>query len=142
MKTTGFLAAVLVALAGLAACETLSPTPVYTARFGDDLVAAGFAVKVATSPAQVAMLARLPQHRFVSRFRGDVVRYALADSTLCGCLYLGDQNALNQLQANRIAQHLYDQQQLAAVTFQDALWDWGAWGSWGESYSFTFGPGW
>ena len=139
MKTVLLAIAVLV---GLAACETLPQTPVYTARFGDNLVAAGFAVKVATTPAQVAMLARLPQHRFVARFKGDVVRSAFADSTLCGCLYLGDQNALERFRANRIAQQIYDQQQLAAVAFNDALWDWGAWGSWGESYNFTFGPGW
>ena len=142
MKTLTLITALIVALAGLTACETLSQTPLYTAQFGDDLVTAGFAVKVASTPAQVAMLARLPQHRFVSRIKGDTVRYAFADSTLCGCLYLGDQNSLNQLRANRIAQQIYDQQLLAAAAFQDALWDWGAWGSWGESYSFSFGPGW
>jgi hypothetical protein len=142
MKTLTLIATLIVGFTGLTACSTLSQTPVYTAQFGDSLLAAGFAVKVATTPAQVAMLARLPQHRFVSRFKGDTVRYAFADSTLCGCLYLGDQNAMNQLRANRIAQQIYDQQLLAAVAFQDALWDWGAWGSWGESYNFTFGPGW
>jgi hypothetical protein len=139
MKTVVLAIAVL---AGLTACETLPQTPVYTAQVGDNLMAAGFAVKVANTPAQVAMLARLPQHRFVSRIKGDVVRYAFADSTLCGCLYLGTQDALDRFRANRIAQQIYDQQQLAAVAFSDALWDWGAWGSWGETYNFAFGPGW
>jgi hypothetical protein len=139
MKTVMLALAVL---AGLTACEILPQTPVYTAQVGDNLMAAGFAVKVANTPAQVAMLARLPQHRFVSRFKGGVVRYAFADSTLCGCLYLGDQNALDRFRANRIAQQIYTQQQLAAVAFNDALWDWGAWGSWGENYNFAFGPGW
>ena len=125
--------AALAVLAALAACETLPQTPGYTAQFGDGLGAAGFAVKVATTPPQVAMLARLPQHRFVSRFKGDVVRYVFADATLCGCLYLGDPNALTQLRAYQIAQHTYIEQLLAAVAFEDSLWDWGAWGSWGES---------
>jgi len=139
MKTVMLVIAVLT---GLAACETLPQTPLYTAQFGDNLVAAGFAVKIANTPPQVAMLARLPQHRFVSRIKGNVVRYAFADSTLCGCLYLGDQSALDRFRANRIAQQIYNQQQLAAVAFNDALWDWGAWGSWGENYNFAFGPGW
>jgi len=132
----------MVAMAGLTACETLPQTPVYTAQFGDSLVAAGFMVKTATTPAQVSMLARLPQHRIVSRIKNDTVRYVFADSTLCGCLYLGDQSALDRFRNNQVAQQIYNQQQLAAIGYADALWDWGAWGSWGENYSFAFAPGW
>jgi hypothetical protein len=131
-------------LAALTGCVTTSLSgPVFTAQKGDDLVAAGFMVKTASTPAQIAMLARMPQRRIVSRINSDgTFRYVLADSTLCGCIYLGDQNAYEHFRSNQIDQNLASAAQLAAIGYADALWDWGAWGSWGQQYSFAYGTGW
>jgi len=58
------------------------------------------------------MLARLPADKFVMRQNGDRVHYVYADPLVCGCLYVGTQQAYNQYKANELAQHLADEQQL------------------------------
>jgi len=89
------------------------------------------------------MLARLPADKFVMRQNGDRVHYVYADPLVCGCLYVGTQQAYNQYKANELAQHLADEQQLTAQTYSDARWRWDAWGPWGPNPGFAYGAwGW
>ena len=89
------------------------------------------------------MLHRLPAHTFVQRVNGDVVHYVYADPLVCGCLYVGTQQAYNQYKANQLQQNLADEQQMTAQTYSDASWNWGAWGPWppaGPGFGFVYGP--
>ena len=104
----------------------------------DYLAAAGFIVRPANTPARIAMLQRLPPHRFVQRVRGDDVSYVYADPLVCGCLYVGSQQAYGRFRAAQQARQLADEQQMTAETYQDAAWNWGAWG---PGFGPGFGPG-
>jgi hypothetical protein len=137
----GIAAALLLTICGLGACETQR-----VEEREDLLSAAGFIVRPANTPERKDMLARLPPHKFVQRVNGDVVHYVYADSLVCGCLYVGTQQAYNQFKANQLQQNLADEQQMTAQTYSDAAWNWGAWGPWtpvGPVPGFVYGPpGW
>jgi hypothetical protein len=136
------LAAMLVAVLA-SACE--SQQQIVSDR-EDKLAAAGFVIKPANTPQRQAMLARLPAHKFVTRQNGDVIHYVYADPLVCGCLYVGTQQAYNQYKANQLAQHLADEQLMSAQAYSDAAWQWEAWGPWGPpapGFGFVYGPyGW
>jgi hypothetical protein len=132
----------LLVAGALSACETQRQR---ISEHEDQLSAAGFIIKPANTPDRQAMLARLPANKFVMRLNGDRIHYVYADPLVCGCLYVGTQQAYNQYKANELAQHLANEQQLTAQTYSDASWSWGAWGPWGPSpgYGFTYGAwGW
>ncbi len=107
----------------------------------DNLAAAGFVVRPANTPERQAMLARLPPHKFVQRVNGDVVHYVYADPSVCNCLYVGTQQAYNQYKRDQQQKQLADEQQMNADMYSDAAWNWNAWGPWGPSYGFRYGPG-
>ena len=129
----------LLGACGLTACQTQQQQ---VEQREDLLSAAGFIVRPANTPERQAMLHRLPPHKFVQRVNGDVVHYVYADPLVCGCLYVGTQQAYNQYKANQLQQHLADEQQMAADTYSDAAWNWGAWGPWtaGPGFGFAYGP--
>lgn len=125
-------------LGNLGACESVQQR---VAEHEDKLSAAGFIVKPANTPARQEMLKKLPPNQFVRCENGDTIHYVYADQIVCGCLYVGTQEAYNRFKANELAQHLADEEQLTAHTYFDASWNWGAWGPWGR-YRFSYGPGW
>ena len=126
-------------IALLSACQT--PQERVSER-EDNLAAAGFIVRPANTPERRAMLAKLPPNRFVQRVKGDNVHYVYADPLVCGCLYVGSQQAFSQYKRHEQEQHLADEQQMTAQTYSDAAWNWGAWGPWGPSFGFGYGYGW
>jgi hypothetical protein len=142
-KTAGAAAGLLLSVGLLAGCQSMPPD---FGAYEDKLAAAGFIMKPANTPERQAMLARLPPHRFLVRQKGNVVHYVYADQLVCDCLYVGTQQAYDQYRANQLAQHLTDERQLAALTFDDAGWSWNAWGPWGQpdsNFGFVYGPiGW
>jgi hypothetical protein len=123
----------------LSACQT--PQQQVSQR-EDNLAAAGFIVRPANTPERRAMLAKLPPNRFVQRVKGDDVHYVYADPLVCGCLYVGSQQAYSQYKRHEQEQHLADEQQLTAQSYSDAAWNWGAWGPWGPGFGFGYGYGW
>jgi hypothetical protein len=137
MKTSGMLIALLLGVGALSACQTQQQAVL---QHEDNLSAAGFLVRIANTPDRQAMLNRLPPHRFVQRVNGDVVTYVYADPLVCGCLYVGSQQAYNQYKANQMQQNLADEQQMAADAYADASWNWNAWGPWGP-VGPIYGPG-
>jgi hypothetical protein len=133
-------AGILLGGASLTACESQQQR---VEDREDLLAAAGFIVRPANTPERQDMLHRLPPHTFVQRVNGDVVHYVYADPLVCGCLYVGTQQAYNQYKANQLQQHLADEQQMTAQTYSDASWNWGAWGPWtpvGPGFGFAYGP--
>jgi len=125
-------------LAGtLSACETDHQI---ISEHEDRLSAAGFIIKPANTPERQSMIARLPANKFVMRQNGDDIHYVYADPLVCGCLYVGTQEAYNRYKADEFAQRLADEQQIAAQTYSDATW---SWGPWGPGVGFAYGAwGW
>jgi hypothetical protein len=134
------LGGLLLGLGALAACQTQQQI---VTQHEDNLSAAGFVVRPANTPERQAMLHRLPAHQFVQRVNGNAVHYVYADPLVCGCLYVGTQQAYNQYKLHQQQQHLADEQQMTAQTYADPAWNWGAWGPWGPGagpYGFVYGP--
>lgn len=129
------LAAVLV----LGAC--VSPQE-RVAQKEDQLAAAGFIVRPANTAQRRAMLRDLPPHRFLQRVHGDSVTYVYSDPLVCGCLYVGSQQAYDHYRLLMAQQKIADEQEMAAQMYNNAAWEWGAWGPWGPGFGFGPGPGW
>jgi len=139
MLATGLGAGVFFGVCLLSACETQQQR---VEQHEDNLSAAGFLISPANTPERQAMLHRLPPHQFIQRVNGDVVHYVYADPLVCGCLYVGTQQAYNQYKANQLQQNLADEQQMTAQTYSDAAWNWSAWGPWSPApgFGFVYGP--
>ena len=139
-------AAVTCVLAGICALTACQTAPPNFAAYEDGLAAAGFVRKLADTPQRQAMLARLPPNQFLIRQNGDVIHYVYADPILCGCLYVGTQQAYDQFRANQQQQNIANEQQTAAQMYQDAAWSWDTWGPWGpvtSGFGFVYGAsGW
>jgi hypothetical protein len=106
----------------------------------DDLSAAGFTVMIADTAARQDMMNRLPPNQFVQRVRADAVSYVYADPVVCGCLYIGTQQAFDQYVSNQRLD-FEEAQRIAYLNFYDATWNWDAWGPWGP-LGPIYGPGW
>ncbi len=130
--------AFLFAIGALSACQTLQQR---VAEHEDNLAAAGFIVRPANTPERKAMLKRLPPHRFVQRTKGDAVYYVYADPLVCGCLYVGSQQAYGRYVQHQQQQQLADEQQMTAQMYSDDNWNWGPWGM-GEGFGYGMGFGW
>jgi hypothetical protein len=131
----------LIVVFAIAACQSQSAL---VTQNEDKLAAAGFVVRPANTPERIAMLKRLPPHQFVQRANGNVVHYVYADPLVCGCLYVGTQQAYNQYKLHQLQQHLADEQLMTAQTYSDTTWNWQGWGPWGSpGFGFVYGPaGW
>ncbi len=122
------------------ACQT---TPPDVGAYEDSLAAAGFEKKIADTPERQAMLRRLPIDQFVIRQFGGTLHYVYADPLVCGCLYLGTEQAFQQYLHNQQMANLASQEQMVAQMYEDQAWSWGAWGPWGPGMGFVYGPmGW
>lgn len=94
------------------------------------LAAAGFQVRYAETPQQVANLKELTQRKLVAHPQEDGVRYVYADAAGCKCLYAGDEKAYQRYEKLVVTERVAEQQQMAAEMNEDAAMDWGAWGPW------------
>lgn len=131
----------LIAVSAIIGCQSQSAL---VTQNEDNLAAAGFVVRPANTPERIAMLNRLPPHHFVQRANGDIVHYVYADPLVCGCLYVGTQQAYSQYKLHQQQQRLADEQLMTAQTYTDTTWNWGAWGPWGPpGFGLAYGPvGW
>jgi DNA-binding MarR family transcriptional regulator len=133
-------AASLLGLILLSACQS---TPPDVAAHEDKLAAAGFVMRIADTPERRSMLSRLPIDQFVIRQSGNTIHYVYADPLVCGCLYVGTEQAFAQYQQNQRLANLANQEQLIAQMYEDPAWSWGAWGPWAPSMGFVIGrAGW
>jgi hypothetical protein len=81
----------------------------------DLLASAGFVPKRANSAARMASMKALPPHQFVTRNRNGKTLYLYADPTVCGCIYVGDQNAYNQYRQQMAARQTATDAQIRAI---------------------------
>jgi hypothetical protein len=138
-----FATSFLIGVGAIMGCQSQSAI---VTEHEDNLAAAGFIVRPANTPERQAMLNRLPPHQFVQRMNGDTVHYIYADPLVCGCLYVGTQQAFNQYKFHQQQQNLANEQLMAAQAYSDAAWNWDAWGPWVPpvgpyGFGFVYGPG-
>jgi hypothetical protein len=60
---------------------------------------AGFIVRVADTPATIARLKTVPARTFIRRVKAGRAYYMYVDPNLCKCVYLGNQDAMNNYRA-------------------------------------------
>lgn len=94
------------------------------------LAAAGFQVRPADTPAKLADLDRLAQHKLVRHDRDGTVTYVYADATDCKCLYSGDEQDYDAFQKLQVQEDIAEQEQMAAAMNQQAAMNWELWGPW------------
>ena len=95
------------------------------------LAAAGFQMKQAQTPEQLANVQGLPQRRLIPHTKDGYVLYVYADAATCQCVYVGTENNYQQYQKMVFEQNLADEQEMTAEVNNEASMDWGAWGPWG-----------
>lgn len=103
----------------------------------------GFSHEAGQHPGTADDAGEAAPHRFLIRQSGNATHYVYADPLVCDCLYVGTQQAYDRYRSNQLAEHLASEQQLAALTYQDAFWSWTAWGPWGvpgANFGFVYGP--
>ena len=94
------------------------------------LAAAGFEMRSADTPAKLADLQRLQQHKLVRHERDGETTYVYADATDCKCLYTGNQASYDQFQNLRAQENIASQEMMAAEMNQQAAMNWEMWGPW------------
>jgi len=138
LSTRGLLAVIVAAMMPLAAAPVSAKSTSAVEKKEDNLAAAGFIVRPANTPDRIDMLKRLPANKFVQRTKDDVVTYVYADPKVCGCLYVGTQEAFGQYQKTMQAKKLLDQEAFNTLDYRDDAWNWGAWGAWGPRWGFGY----
>ena len=91
------------------------------------LAAAGFQMKMATTPAQMTALQALVQRKLFAKERNGKVFWVYADAGYCKCIYVGSQEAYGRYQATKTQERIAEAQENAAM-------NWGMWGPWGPWY--------
>lgn len=87
----------------------------------DMLAGAGFVPKKLDTPARMATLKALPPHQFVQRTNNGRTTYLYGDPTLCGCIYVGDQNAYDRYRQQMAARQTATDAQIRAVLSSSPL---------------------
>ena len=131
--------AALLPLLGLAACETHQELVTSTEN---NLSAAGFVARPASTPELEEMLHKLPPEHFVQRTRAGALSYVFADPLVCNCLYVGTPQAYNNYRYYMQQKQIADERQLTAEMYSDPDWNWSAWGGGGPGFGYGPGFGW
>jgi hypothetical protein len=115
----------VVALAGCAAIDR------HEAEQTEQLLAAaGFQMRPADTPAKLADLDRLQQHKLVRHERDGEATYVYADAADCKCLYSGDERNYDQFEKLRVQEDVAQQEMMAAEINQESAMNWELWGPW------------
>jgi hypothetical protein len=92
------------------------------------LAAAGFQMKFARTPEQIAKANALPQRTLTPTPGPDGKnRFVWADATYCKCVYVGTEAAYDRFQKLTVTQQIAQNEEMASM-------NWGAWGVWGPWY--------
>jgi hypothetical protein len=94
------------------------------------LSAAGFQIRPADTPAKLADLERLQQHKLVRHDRDGEATYVYADAADCKCLYTGDRQNYDEFEKLQVQEDVAAQEEMAAEMNQQAAMNWEMWGPW------------
>lgn len=115
--------AAMVALLAMAGCA--STTAMDHER---SLAAAGFQMKFAKTPDQIAKAEALPQLTLTPVPGPDGKnRFVYADAKYCKCVYVGTESAYDRYQKLEVSQRIAQNEEAASM-------NWGGWGAWGPWY--------
>jgi hypothetical protein len=115
-------AAVLSGLAvALASCQAIENEEAQDTE--QVLAAAGFHMKEATTPEQLANLQAMTQRKIVIHEQDGEPRYVYADAQDCKCVYVGSEKNYDEYQRLSFRQEIAEEN-------LDASMDWGMWGAW------------
>jgi hypothetical protein len=114
--------AAIVVLVGVAGCKTIEQSDAMDNE--RTLAAAGFHMKFATTQAQIAQAAALPQRKLTPVPGPDGRnRFVYADSQFCKCVYVGTDKEYDRYQNLEVKKEIAENEEAAAM-------DWDAWGPW------------
>jgi hypothetical protein len=92
------------------------------------LAAAGFQMKFAKTPQQIAKTEALPQRKLTPTAGPDSTNlFVYADAQYCKCVYVGTDRAYSRYQRLQVNQQIAENEEAAAM-------NWDAWGGWGPWY--------
>jgi hypothetical protein len=122
------------AIAGLALCAALAGCAAIERHEASQkeqlLAAAGFQMRTADTPAKLADLERLQQHKLVRHERDGEASYVYANADGCKCLYTGNQASYDEFQKLQVQENVASQEMMAAEMNQQAAMNWEMWGPW------------
>jgi hypothetical protein len=95
------------------------------------LSAAGFQMRLATTPDQLAALKERPQQKLVPQNHGGKVIYTYADAKVCKCIFAGTERNFNEYQRLALDRELTIRRQETAADNADAAMDMSSFGPWG-----------
>jgi hypothetical protein len=87
------------------------------------LAAAGFHMKEATTPDQLANLRAMSQRKIVIQEQDGQQRYVYADAQDCKCVYVGNERNYDEYQRLSLKEEIAEEN-------LDASMDWDMWGPW------------
>ena len=88
------------------------------------LAAAGFQMRAAETPEQIADLSSAPARKLLARTKDGSVVYTYADPDKCHCVYVGGPKEYSAYERIKV------EQEVAADRAESAM-DWPWWGPWG-----------
>jgi hypothetical protein len=106
----------------LASCATMSAQKAKDTE--QLLVAAGFKMTLADTPAKMAHLKTLTQNKIVPHKKDGVAYYVYADATNCQCFYWGQAQAYQKFQQLQVQQNLAAEDRLSAEMDADEELNW------------------
>jgi hypothetical protein len=105
----------------LASCQSIENEEAQSTE--QVLAAAGFHMKEATTPQQLANLKAMTQRKIVIHDQNGQTRYVYADSEGCRCVYVGNEKNYDEFQSLSLKQEI-------AQDNLDASMEWDTWGPW------------
>lgn len=126
MRTDWVIVALLVVV--LAGCATIRQNE--TTDTEQVLAAAGFYMKLADTPEQLARLQTLTPRKLVPHRRDGKLYFVYADPDVCKCLFAGTEQNYQEYQRLGLEKRLADDQLMAAQDNLYAPMNWDAWGYW------------
>lgn len=92
------------------------------------LTEAGFKMKLADTPAKMAHLKTLTQHKLVSHQKDGVVYYIYADATTCQCFYWGKNQSYRSFLQLQEQQNIANEDRMTAEMNEQEFIDWNTMG--------------
>ncbi|MFZ2169782.1 MAG: hypothetical protein WAW61_09115 [Methylococcaceae bacterium] len=88
------------------------------------LSAAGFKIKLADTPAKLAHLKTLTQHKLAAHQKDGAVYYIYADATTCQCFYWGQDDSYQSFMQLQQQQDIANEEQMTAEMNEEEFLNW------------------
>jgi hypothetical protein len=118
MRATAILS---ISVLALAACQAIEKEEAQDTE--QLLAAAGFHMKEAATPDQLANLQAMTQRQIVIHHQDGRLRYVYADAEDCKCVYVGNERNYDRYQRLSLKEEIAEEN-------MDASLDWDMWGPW------------